>query len=143
MSSLTPHGADSSTCSILDVPGPRWFHPGDPIWRVHGDAATPIGITTGLLMLVANPAFAAVLSACGVEDSPWTVDDYLHALDQILPRQTQANLPLACQIAELPKTIKGYGPIRQPHAAAARQQWQQWLAQGFSAQPGPGGAQRT
>ena len=47
------------------------------------------------------------------------------------------NLPLACQIAELPKTIKGYGPIRQPHVAAARQQWQQWLAQGFSAQPGP------
>ena len=83
MSSLTPHGADSSTCSILDVPGPRWFHPGDPIWRVHGDAATPIGITTGLLMLVANPAFAAVLSACGVEDSPWTVDDYLHDLVEI------------------------------------------------------------
>ena len=65
------------------------------------------------------------------------LDDYLHALDQILPRLTQANLPLACQIAELPKTIKGYGPIRQPHAAAARQQWQQWLAQGFSAPPGP------
>ncbi|MFZ2298064.1 MAG: DUF6537 domain-containing protein, partial [Aquabacterium sp.] len=65
------------------------------------------------------------------------LDDYLHALDQILPRLTQANLPLACQIAELPKTIKGYGPIRQPHVAAARQQWQQWLAQGFSAQPGP------
>ena len=35
------------------------------------------------------------------------LDDYLHALDQILPRLTQANLPLACQIAELPKTISG------------------------------------
>ena len=83
MSPLAPHGAESSDCSILDVPGPRWFHPGDPIWRVHGDAATPIGITTGLLMLVANPAFAAVLSECGVADKPWAVDDYLHDLVEI------------------------------------------------------------
>ena len=64
------------------------------------------------------------------------LDDYLHAIEQILPRLATANLSLACQIAELPETIKGYGPIRTPRAAAARQQWQDWLAQGFGVQPG-------
>lgn len=70
-------------CSILDIPGPRWFLPDDPIWRVHGDAATPIGVTTGLLMLVAHPAFSAMLTACGVVENPWAVDDYLHDLTEI------------------------------------------------------------
>jgi indolepyruvate ferredoxin oxidoreductase len=65
------------------------------------------------------------------------LDEYLQAIARILPRLTPANLSLACQIAELPETIKGYGPIRQPHVAAARQQWQQWLAQGFGAPPRP------
>ena len=60
---------------------------------------------------------------------------HLHAIEQILPRLTTANLSLACQIAELPETIKGYGPIRTPHVAAAQRQWQQWLAQGFGVQP--------
>lgn len=70
-------------CSILDIPGPRWFQRDDPIWRVHGDRSTPIGITTGLLMLAADPAYAAVLVACGGDESPWTVDDYLHDLVEI------------------------------------------------------------
>lgn len=70
-------------CSILDIPGPRWFHPGDPLWRVHGDAATPIGITTGLLMLAADPAYAAILDATGAVEHPWAADDYLHDLNEI------------------------------------------------------------
>lgn len=70
-------------CSILDIPGPRWFQHDDPIWRVHGDASTPIGITTGLLMLTADPAYAAVLANCGADENPWTVDDYLHDLVEI------------------------------------------------------------
>ncbi|MDX2359073.1 oxygenase MpaB family protein [Dietzia sp. PP-33] len=70
-------------CSILDIPGPRWFHPGDPVWRVHGDAATPIGITTGLLMVTAHPAFAAALAAADAVENPWAADDYLHDLVEI------------------------------------------------------------
>lgn len=84
MSPLAPHGAaETLACSILDIPGPRWFHPGEPIWRVHGDAATPIGITTGLLMLAANPAHAAIMDASGVVEKPWSADDYLHDLTEI------------------------------------------------------------
>lgn len=84
MSPLAPREAvDSSVCSILDVPGPRWFRSGEPIWRVHGDAATPLGITTALLMLLANPAFATVVDACGSAENPWAVDDYLHDLVEI------------------------------------------------------------
>ncbi len=84
MSPLSPRDAvDPSVCSVLDVPGPRWFRPGEPIWRVHGDAATPLGITTALLMLLANPAMAAVFEASGTVDNPWAVDDYLHDLVEI------------------------------------------------------------
>ncbi len=70
-------------CSILDIPGPRWFTASDPIWRVHGDVSTPIGITTGLLMLAADPAYSAVMVACGADAEPWTMDDYLHDLVEI------------------------------------------------------------
>ena len=70
-------------CSVLDVPGPRWFRPGDPIWRVHGDAATPLGVTTALLMLLANPAFAAIVGSGSAARNPWIVDDYLHDLVEI------------------------------------------------------------
>ncbi|MFN3339266.1 MAG: oxygenase MpaB family protein [Dietzia sp.] len=84
MSPLAPRGAaDTPVCSILDIPGPRWFQPGDPIWRVHGDAATPIGVTTGLLMLAANPAFAAAFAAADAVEHPWSADDYLHDLIEI------------------------------------------------------------
>lgn len=84
MSPLAPRDAsDSQVCSILDVPGPRWFRPGDPIWRVHGDAATPLGITTALLMLLANPAFAAITGSGAAARDPWAADDYLHDLVEI------------------------------------------------------------
>lgn len=84
MSPLAPRDAvDPPACSVLDVPGPRWFRPGEPIWRVHGDAATPLGITTALLMLLANPAFGAIVETSGATENPWTVDDYLHDLVEI------------------------------------------------------------
>lgn len=84
MSPLAPRDtSDSPVCSVLDVPGPRWFRPGDPIWRVHGDAATPLGITTALLMLLSNPAYASIAEASGAADNPWAIDDYLHDLVEI------------------------------------------------------------
>lgn len=84
MSPLAPRGAaDTPVCSILDIPGPRWFRKDDPIWRVHSDAATPIGITTALFMLAANPSYAAVLTSCDADKHPWHADDYLHDLVEI------------------------------------------------------------
>ena len=84
MSPLAPsRRTDSPGCSMTEIPGPRWFGPDDPIWRVHGDAATPIGITTGLLMLAAEPAYAATIVTAGLVDDPWDVDDYLHDLTEI------------------------------------------------------------
>lgn len=84
MSPLVPSGGpDSPGCSMTEIPGPRWFGPADAIWRVHGDAATPIGITTGLLMLAAEPAYAATMVAAGLVDAPWDMDDYLHDLTEI------------------------------------------------------------
>ena len=68
------------------------------------------------------------------QEARQVLTDYIQAIEQVLPRLTPSNLELACQIAELPEKIKGYGPVRQPHVVAARQQWQTWLAQGFQAE---------
>ena len=84
MSPLAPRtSSDTATRSVLDIPGPRWFAPGDAIWRVHGDTATAIGITTGLLMLAADPAFASIYEQSGAVENPWLADDYLHDLTEI------------------------------------------------------------
>lgn len=84
MSPLAPRGAtDTPTRPVLDIPGPRWFGPDDAIWRVHGDVSTPIGITTGLLMLAANPAFASIFGTTGSVEDPWLADDYLHDLVEL------------------------------------------------------------
>ncbi len=84
MSPLAPRGVtDTALRPVLEIPGPRWFGPRDAIWRVHSDACTPIGITTGLLMLTANPAFAAIFDHAGAVENPWLADEYLQDLAEL------------------------------------------------------------
>lgn len=57
---------------IWGVPGPRWFTPADPIWRVHLDASMFVGGIRSLLLQSLHP-----LAMAGVEDhsdyrtDPW------------------------------------------------------------------------
>ena len=57
---------------IHDTPGPRWFAPGSPIRRVHGDASTFVGGLRALLLQSLHPAtMAGVAGHSGYRGDPW------------------------------------------------------------------------
>ena len=80
---MSPAGVDpvAGTRCVLDMPGPRWFAPGDPVWRVHDDPATAIGVAAGVFMLASHPAYAAMFLRAGVDRAPWDLERML--LDQL------------------------------------------------------------
>ncbi|TWH30065.1 uncharacterized protein (DUF2236 family) [Isoptericola variabilis J7] len=54
------------------TPGPRWFPPGSPIRRVHGDAAMFVGGLRALLLQSLHPlAMAGVAGHSGYRSDPW------------------------------------------------------------------------
>ncbi|MGA4507583.1 oxygenase MpaB family protein [Propionibacteriaceae bacterium G1746] len=56
----------------VDKPGPRWFTPADPIWRVHDDAAMFASGVTALLLQSLHPlAMAGVAGHSGYKSDPW------------------------------------------------------------------------
>lgn len=64
--------AESRAGVIWGSPGPRWFTPDDPIWRVHADAAMfPGGITSLLLQSLHPLAMAGVAGHSGYQSDPW------------------------------------------------------------------------
>jgi len=57
---------------VHDTPGPRWFAPGRPIRRVHGDASMFAGGLRALLLQSLHPlAMAAVSAHSGYRGDPW------------------------------------------------------------------------
>lgn len=57
---------------IHGVPGSRWFSPGDPIQRVHGDASMYVGGLRALLLQSLHPlAMAAVAQHSDYRADPW------------------------------------------------------------------------
>lgn len=57
---------------IWGTPGPRWFAPGDAIWRVHQDAAMFPGGIRALLVQSLHPlAMAGVAAHSGFRGDPW------------------------------------------------------------------------
>ncbi len=57
---------------IHGTPGPRWFEPGSPVHRVHGDSAMFIGGLSALLLQSLHPlAMAAVAAHSGYRGDPW------------------------------------------------------------------------
>lgn len=64
--------ADAAHARIWDTPGPRWFSPSDPIWRVHSDASMfAAGITALLLQSLHPSAMAGVAGHSGYRGDPW------------------------------------------------------------------------
>lgn len=64
--------AEAARARIWDSPGPRWFTPEDPIWRVHSDASMfPAGITALLLQSLHPAAMAGVAGHSGYRGDPW------------------------------------------------------------------------
>lgn len=67
-------GPDAAAAHALiwDTPGPRWFAPGDAIWRVHADASMfPGGIAALLLQSLHPLAMAGVAGHSGYRADPW------------------------------------------------------------------------
>ena len=67
-------GADAEVRArrIWGTPGPRWFTPADPIWRVHEDASMfPGGIAALLLQSLHPLAMAGVAGHSGFKGDPW------------------------------------------------------------------------
>lgn len=57
---------------IHGTPGPRRFAPGDPVWRVHGDASMFVGGIRALLLQSLHPlAMAGVDQHSGFRGDPW------------------------------------------------------------------------
>ncbi|MET7278690.1 oxygenase MpaB family protein [Kribbella sp. NPDC005582] len=57
---------------VHQTPGPRWFAPGSPIQRVHGDASMFAGGLRALLLQSMHPlAMAAVSAHSGYRGDPW------------------------------------------------------------------------
>jgi uncharacterized protein (DUF2236 family) len=57
---------------IWGTPGPRWFGPVDPIWRVHADASMFVGGLRALLLQSLHPlAMAGVAGHSGYRSDPW------------------------------------------------------------------------
>ncbi len=64
--------ADAARQRIHGEPGPRWFGPGDPIHRVHGDASMYVGGLRALLLQSLHPlAMAAVAQHSDYRTDPW------------------------------------------------------------------------
>ncbi len=64
--------AEAAHARIWDTPGPRWFSPSDPIWRVHSDASMFVAGITALLLQSLHPsAMAGVAGHSGYRGDPW------------------------------------------------------------------------
>ena len=64
--------APSRAQRIWSAEGERWFGPGDPIWRVHADAAMFPGGVASLLLQTLHPlAMAGVAGHSGYKSDPW------------------------------------------------------------------------
>lgn len=64
--------AEAAHERIWNTPGPRWFTPDDPIWRIHADASMfPGGIAALLLQSLHPSAMAAVAEHSGYRGDPW------------------------------------------------------------------------
>lgn len=58
--------------AIWEAPGPRWFAPGDPIWRVHCHPSMMVGGLRALLVQSLHPlAMAGVVGHSGFRGDPW------------------------------------------------------------------------
>jgi uncharacterized protein (DUF2236 family) len=71
-SKVAGNDASAKAQRIWAAEGERWFRPGDPIWRVHSDAAMfPGGVTSLLLQSLHPLAMAGVAGHSGYKGDPW------------------------------------------------------------------------
>lgn len=105
---------------VWGVPGPRWFEPGDPIWRVHSDASMfPGGIRSLLLQSLHPLALAGVEDHSDYRNDPWTrVNNTSFFIAQTTYGTIENAEKLIHAINTIHERIVGTAPDGRPYAAS-------------------------
>jgi uncharacterized protein (DUF2236 family) len=105
---------------IWDTPGPRWFTPEDPIWRVHADTAVFIGGIRALLLQSLHPvAMWGVSEHSGFRGDPW---GRLHRTSAFVATTTYGTISDAERaidaVRAIHERVRGTLPDGRPYSAS-------------------------
>jgi uncharacterized protein (DUF2236 family) len=112
--------AEERAREIWGAPGPRWFTPADPIWRVHADASMFVGGLRALLLQSLHPlAMAGVAGHSGYRSDPW---GRLQRTSHFLATTTFGTIDHAeraiGQVREIHLRVRGKAEDGRPYAAS-------------------------
>jgi uncharacterized protein (DUF2236 family) len=142
-------GSDAAerATQIWGKPGPRWFTPTDPVWRVHEDASMFPGGIAALLMQTLHPlAMAGVAGHSGYRSDPW---GRLKRTSDYIAITTYATIPdaeaLIARVCARHEQVRGKDHRGRPYRAsdpnllawvhAAEIQAFLWAHQAYGAKP--------
>ena len=112
--------AETRAREIWGTPGPRWFTPDDPVWRVHADASMFVGGLRALLLQSLHPlAMAGVAGHSGYRSDPW---GRLQRTSHFLATTTFGTVEHAeraiAQVREIHLRVRGKAEDGRPYAAS-------------------------
>ena len=112
--------AEDRAREIWGAPGPRWFTPDDPIWRVHADASMFVGGLRALLLQSLHPlAMAGVAGHSGYRSDPW---GRLQRTSHFLATTTFGTVEHAeravAQVRDVHLRVRGKAEDGRPYAAS-------------------------
>ncbi|NNM46791.1 oxygenase MpaB family protein [Knoellia koreensis] len=112
--------AEAKADRIWRTEGERWFSPGDPIWKVHADAAMfPAGIRALLLQSLHPLAMAGVAAHSGYKGDAW---GRLQRTSEFLATTTFGTVDDAEQairrVRAIHRRVRGTAPDGRPYAAS-------------------------
>lgn len=112
--------APSKAAEIWGAPGPRWFTPDDPVWKVHADASMFVGGIRALLLQSLHPlAMAGVAGHSGYRSDPW---GRLERTAGFLATTTFGTVEHAertiAQVRGIHERVRGKAPDGRPYAAS-------------------------
>ncbi|MCW2787047.1 MAG: hypothetical protein JWP74_3564 [Marmoricola sp.] len=112
--------ADTRAAEIWGTPGPRWFTPDDPIWRVHQDAAMFVGGIRALLLQSLHPlAMAGVAGHSGYRSDPWGRLERTSAFLATTTFGTTEHAEEAiARVRGIHERVRGKAPDGRPYAAS-------------------------
>ena len=125
------------------------LHLAPPLWARPGPDGRPEKRSYGGWMLRAMRVLAKFKRLRGTPLDPFgrladrrteraLIDEYRATVDELLASLSKERLALAAEIARVPEHIRGYGPVKERHLAAARDKREALLARWRGAAPANG-----
>ena len=127
----------------LAIPGLRRIDPttGEPVKRAYGPWMLHAMRLLARLKWLRGTPFDLLGYSAERRMERALAADYERVVARLCAELTAADLDLACEIAAVPDAIRGYGPVRQRNADAARARQEALMTQWSRRHP-PAGAQR-